>query len=104
VVFDAPPSFGERLRAAIEVSAPGVPITHFVQSHKHADHNGGGYTFADIEGLTVIAAAGLRREPAETPLRGVLTPTETFEETLSSPSAACRSSFGRRTFTPTTWM
>jgi glyoxylase-like metal-dependent hydrolase (beta-lactamase superfamily II) len=83
VVFDAPPSFGERLRAAIEVSAPGLPITHFVQSHKHADHNGGGYTFADIEGLTVIAARASAESLAETPLRGVLTPTETFEETLS---------------------
>lgn len=83
VVFDAPPSFGERLRTAIEMSAPGVPITHFVQSHKHADHNGGGYTFADIEGLIVIAAQASAQSLAENPLRGVLIPTETFEESLS---------------------
>jgi glyoxylase-like metal-dependent hydrolase (beta-lactamase superfamily II) len=83
VVFDAPPSFGERLRAAIEMSAPGVPITHFVLSHKHADHNGGGYTFADIEGLTVIGAEAFAESLAKSPLRGVLTPTETFEEQLS---------------------
>ena len=83
VVFDAPPSFGERLRAAIEMSAPGVPITHFVQSHKHTDHNGGGYTFADIEGLTVIGAQASAESLAESPLRGVLAPTETFEDALS---------------------
>ncbi|WP_425041450.1 MBL fold metallo-hydrolase [Primorskyibacter sp. S187A] len=83
VVFDAPPSFGERLRAAIEMSAPGVPITHFVLSHKHADHNGGGYTFADIEGLTVIGAEAFADSLAKSPLRGVLTPTETFAEQLS---------------------
>lgn len=83
VVFDAPPSFGERLRAAIEMSAPGIPITHFVMSHKHADHNGGGYTFADIEGLTVIGAKAFADSLARSPLRGVLTPTKTFDEQLS---------------------
>lgn len=83
VVFDAPPSFGDRLRAAIEMSAPGVPITHFVLSHKHADHNGGGYAFTDIEGLTVIGAQAFADSLAKTPLRGVLAPTETFEDALS---------------------
>jgi glyoxylase-like metal-dependent hydrolase (beta-lactamase superfamily II) len=83
VVFDAPPSFGERLRAAIEMSAPGVPITHFVLSHKHADHNGGGYTFADIEGLTVIGAGPAPKASPRPRCAACLTPTETFEETLS---------------------
>ncbi len=83
VVFDAPPSFGDRLRAAIEMSAPGVPITHFILSHKHSDHNGGGYTFADIEGLTVIGAQANADSLAANPLRGVLMPTETFDESLS---------------------
>lgn len=83
VVFDAPPSYGERLRMAIEMSAPAVPITHFVLSHKHADHNGGGFAFADVEGLTVIAAQASADSLANNPLRGVLTPNETFEEALS---------------------
>lgn len=83
VVFDAPPSFGERHRMAIEQSAPGVPITHFVLSHKHADHNGGGYTFADIEGLTVVAAKANADSLLANPLRGVLTPTETFEDAIT---------------------
>ena len=83
VVFDAPPSFGDRLRVAIEMSAPDVPITHFVLSHKHADHNGGGYAFADIEGLTVIGAQAIAESLTNNPLRGVLAPTETFEEAMS---------------------
>ncbi|MFA8385658.1 MAG: MBL fold metallo-hydrolase [Pelagibaca sp.] len=83
VVFDAPPSMGDRLRAAIELSAPGVPITHFILSHKHADHNGGGYTFADIEGLEVIGAQANAASLAANPLRGVLMPTLTFDEELS---------------------
>lgn len=77
------PSFGDRLRAAIEMSAPGVPITHFVLSHKHADHNGGGHIFADIEGLTVVGARAFADSLAENPLRGVLTPTEVFEDAMS---------------------
>ena len=83
VVFDAPPSFGDRHRMAIEMAAPGVPITHFILSHKHADHNGGGYAFADIEGLTVIGAQASADSLSRNPLRGVLIPTETFDDVLS---------------------
>ena len=82
-VFDAPPSFGEGLRAAIEMSAPGVPITHYIQSHKHADHNGGGAMFADITGLTIIGTKASADSLAGTPLRGVPVPNEVFEDTLS---------------------
>ena len=82
VVFDAPPSFGERLLAAIEMSASGIPITHYILSHKHADHNGGGYQFADIEALTVIAAEANAESLAADPLPGVLQPTETFADSL----------------------
>lgn len=83
VVFDAPPSFGERLRMAIEMAAPGTPITHFILSHKHADHNGGGAFFSDIEGLTVIGAEANAVSLAAHPLRGVLQPTQTFKERAS---------------------
>jgi glyoxylase-like metal-dependent hydrolase (beta-lactamase superfamily II) len=82
VVFDAPPSFGERLSAAIAMKAPGVPITYFILSHKHADHNGGGFQFADIEGLTVVGAQANADSLEANPLRGVLTPTQTFDESL----------------------
>ncbi len=83
VVFDAPPSFGEGLRAAIEMSTPGVPITHYIQSHKHADHNGGGAMFADITGLTIIGTKASADSLADTPLHGVPVPNEVFEDTLS---------------------
>jgi len=83
VVFDAPPSFGERHRAAIEMSAPGVPITHYILSHKHADHNGGGYNFGSIEGLKVIGAQKIAKSLERNPLRGVLKPTQTFDDALS---------------------
>lgn len=83
VVFDAPPSFGENLRTAIAQAAPGVPITHLVMSHGHRDHNGGGAHFADVEGLEVVAAADVARTLARVPLKGVPTPTRSFEEALA---------------------
>lgn len=83
VLFDAPPSYAERLRPLVEQTAPGLPITHLVMSHGHGDHNGGGHVFADIEGLTVIAAAEVAETLSWHPVRGVLSPTETFAEDLS---------------------
>lgn len=82
VVFDAPPSFGTRLRKAIEMTAPGAPITHYLMTHAHSDHNGGGHTFGNIDGLQVIAAAENAHTLEKAPLRGVLTPTRTFANTL----------------------
>ncbi len=78
VVLDAPPSFGPNLRTVIEQTAPGKPITHFIMSHGHRDHNGGGHTFKDIPNLEVVAAEGV----AEPALEGVLTPTRTFVGSL----------------------
>jgi len=82
VVFDAPPSFGEGLRSAIDMAAPGVPITHLIMSHAHRDHNGGGYTFADIDDLNVVAAADNAASLARNPLEGFLAPTQIFEDAL----------------------
>ncbi|WP_342077083.1 MBL fold metallo-hydrolase [Yoonia sp. SS1-5] len=82
VVFDAPPSFGDNLRKAIALVAPDQPITHLIMSHGHSDHNGGGYTFADIPDLEVISAAAVADTLAAHPLQGVLTPTRTFADTL----------------------
>ena len=82
VVFDAPPSFGKNLRKAIDLKAPGVPITHLIMSHGHRDHNGGGFAFADIDGLEVVSAAGVAETLAAKPLKGVLPPTRTFEGAL----------------------
>lgn len=83
VVFDAPPSFGDRLQQAIGMFAPGVPVTHLIMSHGHADHNGGGHSLTAIDGLTVIAAAENAATLADNPLPGVPMPTQTFEEALS---------------------
>lgn len=83
VVFDAPPSFGEGLRAAIESVAPGKPITHLIMSHGHSDHNGGSHLFADVADLTVIAAAEVEHTLETHPLRGVIEPTQTFEDSLN---------------------
>lgn len=79
VVLDAPLSFGENLRKAIAIAAPDKPITHLIMSHGHRDHNGGGFAFADIEGLEVISAAGVAKTLAAQPLEGVLMPTRSFE-------------------------
>ncbi len=82
VVFDAPPSIGERLRAAIEMAAPGVPITHLIMTHGHSDHNGGGFAFADLPDLKIIAAGDVATSLENAPLRGVLQPNQTFEDAL----------------------
>jgi len=82
VVFDAPPSFGTNLRKAIDLKAPDMPITHLIMSHGHRDHNGGGFAFADIDGLEVISAAGVSETLAAHPLEGVLPATRTFEGAL----------------------
>ncbi|NNE89942.1 MAG: MBL fold metallo-hydrolase [Silicimonas sp.] len=83
VVFDAPPSFGERLRIAIADNAGDTPITHYIMSHNHTDHNGGGHFFADVAGLTVVTAATNAETLERTPHRGVLEPTKTFDKTLN---------------------
>lgn len=82
VVLDAPPSFGENLRKAIKITAPGVPITHLIMSHGHRDHNGGGFHFVDIAGLEIVAADAVARTLEQYPLEGVLTPTRTFDDAL----------------------
>lgn len=82
VVLDAPPSFGPGHRAAIEMAAPGVPITHLIMSHAHGDHNGGGAGFSEIDGLVVIAAQAHAESLAAAPVRGVPAPTQTFAETF----------------------
>lgn len=82
VVFDAPPSFGEGLRKAIQIAAPDKPITHLIMSHGHSDHNGGGYMFADIAKLEILAARQVAETLDKHPLKGVPNPTRTFEDAL----------------------
>ena len=83
VVFDAPPSFAERLRLEIDSAAPGTPITHLIMSHGHSDHNGGGFAFADVPNLSVIAANEVAATLEVQPLPGILSPTKTFADSLA---------------------
>lgn len=83
VVFDAPPSFGDRLRRAIEATAPDTPITHYVMSHAHSDHNGGGHHLSDIKDLSIIAAKGNEDTIHALHQRGVIAPTQTFDASLN---------------------
>lgn len=82
VVFDAPLSFGDRLRQAIAQVAPGIPVTHLIMSHGHRDHNGAGAAFADIPGLEIIAAEENAATQRAHPLDGVPTATRTFDGAL----------------------
>ncbi len=82
VVFDAPPSFAERLRPVIEATAPGVPITHLIMSHGHTDHVGGTIVFADLPDLTVIAADKVAQSLASRQHPNILQPTKTFDDSL----------------------
>ena len=82
VVFDAPPSYADRLRPAIEDASSGAPITHLVLSHGHIDHVGGSSVFADIPNLNVIAASDVAASLQDRPHPEVLRPTETFDDAL----------------------
>lgn len=79
VVFDAPPTFAERLPAAIAQSAPGQDIVSLVYSHDHADHIGGSGVFAEQPGLEVIASKRIAESLASDGTPGVLPATRTFE-------------------------
>ncbi len=80
VVFDAPPSFAHKLPEAIREHAPGAPIKYLIYSHDHADHIGGADIFSGVAGLEVVAAAPVAQNLADDPLRGVIAPTMTFED------------------------
>jgi glyoxylase-like metal-dependent hydrolase (beta-lactamase superfamily II) len=82
VVLDAPPSFGQNLRAVIEMTAPDMSITHLIMSHGHRDHNGGGYNFGDIDGFEVVTTAKVAKTLKDFPLEGILAPTQVFDAAL----------------------
>lgn len=52
VVFDAPPTIGEKLSAAI-TTLTDEPVTHLVYSHSHVDHIGAAGQFG---GVTIVAS------------------------------------------------
>lgn len=78
-VFDAPPSFAQRLPDAIRRHAPGAAVSLLVYSHDHADHMGGAGVFAGIEGLEIVSSAAVADSLARDGFPGAPLPTSTFE-------------------------
>ena len=83
IVFDAPPSFGDRLPEAIRQAAPDIPITHLIYSHGHTDHVGGAAEFSDIPELEIIASEAVAKSLQARPHPGILLPTVTYSEAVS---------------------
>lgn len=79
VVFDAPPSFGDRLGAAIRQYAPDEAVRYLIYSHDHRDHIGGAAQFSDVAGLEIVAAADVADSLAADSFEGVPAPTLTFD-------------------------
>ena len=77
MVFDAPPSFADRLRNIIREMTR-KPIVYLVYSHGHTDHIGGAGAFSDVPGLRVLASEGTAAAIRQLDHPGVLMPTETF--------------------------
>jgi glyoxylase-like metal-dependent hydrolase (beta-lactamase superfamily II) len=81
VVFDAPATYGAKIRTEIAAQTP-QPITTLVYSHAHKDHIGGSAAFADIQGLEIVALTGVAKFLAEKKDPGRLLPTKTFDGQL----------------------
>lgn len=83
IVFDAPPSFAQKLPALIAEHGGGETVKYLVYSHGHADHVGGSKAFEGVAGLKVVApatvAAGIQREAHP----GILVPNVTFADAYS---------------------
>jgi glyoxylase-like metal-dependent hydrolase (beta-lactamase superfamily II) len=80
VVFDAPPSYAQKLLDAIKKAAPNTPIKYLVYSHGHADHVGGSSIFKDIPGLTIVAQAQVAESLKQRANPSILPPTKTFDD------------------------
>ena len=80
VVVDAPPSYAKKLPEAI-ASVTDKPVTHFIYSHYHKDHNGAAAVFGDD--VTYIGHARTSQELNRIgdPNRPV--PTVTFEDSYA---------------------
>lgn len=81
VVFDAPETYGGKIRAEI-AAVTSQPITTLVYSHIHKDHIGGAAAFAGIKGLEIVASSGVARFLAEKKDPNRLVPTRTFDDQL----------------------
>ncbi len=80
VVFDAPPSFAEKLPSVISNAAPDTPITHLIYSHGHTDHIGGSAVFSSVPDLKVMAHEDVAESLAKAQDERILVPTEVYSK------------------------
>ncbi len=78
IIFDSPPSFGNKLPAIIAQYAPDQKIKYLVYSHGHKDHIGGSALFKSIEGLEVIAQESVANSLAHRANPEILPPTISY--------------------------
>jgi glyoxylase-like metal-dependent hydrolase (beta-lactamase superfamily II) len=83
IVFDAPPSFADKLPAAIEAVASGEPVKFLIYSHGHTDHVGGAAAFSGVQGLKVVAPVAVAQAIERENVPGILKPNTTFEDKYS---------------------
>ena len=83
IVFDAPPSFADKLPGVIAAHASGEPVKFLLYSHGHTDHIGGSAAFGGIQGLKVVAPKAVAQYLERAKLPGILEPNTTFEEEYS---------------------
>ncbi len=80
IVVDAPPSIGDKILAAANEIASGVPITHLIYSHAHVDHIG--YAAAIIAanpGIEIVAHSDTRDILARANDKNRPLPTQVFD-------------------------
>lgn len=93
VVLDAPETYAAKIPAEI-AAVTGQPIKTLVYTHAHNDHIGGSAAFAGVEGLEIVAVAGVAEFLAEKNDPDRLKPTKTFEDQLVLDTGGTRIELG----------
>jgi glyoxylase-like metal-dependent hydrolase (beta-lactamase superfamily II) len=83
IVFDAPPSFAQKLPGVIAEHAGGETVEYLLYSHSHADHIGGSTALEGVEGLRIVAPASIADAIDREDHPGILVPNQTFEDEYS---------------------
>ena len=83
IVFDAPPSFAQKLPGVIAAHASGEPVKFLLYSHSHADHIGGSAAFGGVQGLKVVAPVAVAQALEQANHPEILKPNTTFEDKYS---------------------
>ena len=79
IVFDAPPSFAQKLPGVIADHAAGEAVKYLLYSHSHVDHVGGSKAFGGVAGLRIVAPAAVAAAMEQMNHPGILLPNKTFE-------------------------